>query len=79
MKEITIEVTETYKYQVRVNADTYTEALNNIKNSYENSDPEYDGIFTATANSHNKTTFKVIKENSRKWWNSKPDNTSLTL
>ena len=61
MKQITVEVTETYKYQIKVNANTYKEALNKVKDDYENGNPEYDGVFLADAYSYEKTTFKVTK------------------
>jgi len=63
MESIVVEVIETYKYQIPINANTYTEALNKVKAGYDNAmfDPEYDGVFLADALSHKKTTFKVIK------------------
>jgi len=61
VKIVTVEVTETYKYQITVKASTYIEALNKVKAGYNNSYPEYDGVFLADANSYEKTTFKVMK------------------
>jgi hypothetical protein len=61
MNQFIVEITETYRYQITVNANTSKEALEKVKAIYKNDDPEYSGVFCADATSHDKTTFKITK------------------
>jgi hypothetical protein len=54
-------VTETYIYEIDVDASTNKEAINKVKFIYDNIllDENSDYRFSADANSHVKTTFRV--------------------
>lgn len=63
MKTYGVEVIETYKYRIDVKADNEKEALKRAKFCYENyEEAGLDGIFTADANSYEKTRFKIVKD-----------------
>ena len=54
-------ITETYAYEIEVDAKTKSEAITKEKEVYDNAVFSIDGYtFTADANSHVKTTFKTV-------------------
>ena len=56
-----IAITETYAYEIEVNAKTKSEAIAEAKKVYDDAVFSTEGYtFTADANSHVKTTFKVV-------------------
>ena len=54
-------ITETYAYEIEVDAKTKSEAIAEAKKIYDDAIFTTEGYtFTADANSHVKTTFKVV-------------------
>jgi len=59
MKTYTVKVTETYVYNVEVEANSGKEAVQKVKNGYRNNEVEYDTLFVADTCTFDNVKFKL--------------------
>lgn len=61
METYKIKVTETYVYNIEIEANDEKDALIKAKIAYKNNDSEFDGVFCADTTSFENVKFKILK------------------
>lgn len=61
MKTYKVKVTETYVFEVDIEADNMKVALDKVRDGYYNHSKEFDGVFCTDANSFENVKFSIVK------------------